>query len=28
MQASLSTNDFKEGIAHFLEERLTRFTGY
>jgi len=27
MQASLSTNDLEQGIAHFLEERPTRFTG-
>lgn len=27
MQESLSTQDFKEGIAHFLEKREPRFTG-
>jgi enoyl-CoA hydratase/carnithine racemase len=27
MELSFQTADFKEGVAHFLEKRASRFTG-
>ena len=27
MQKSFSSEDFKEGVAHFVEKRTARFTG-
>ena len=27
MELSFQTEDFKEGVAHFLEKRAARFTG-